>query len=762
MPHERLAHDPAHELASSGSVRTRRLAARVGRFSRATLIEWGVMAAIIALAATLDFWRLNLTGFGNLYYAAAVRSMAQSWHNFFFVSYDPGGFVSVDKPPLGFWIQTLSVKLLGFSGFALLLPEALAGVLSVVVLWRIVRRTFGAAAGVLAALALTLSPINIAANRDNILEPLLTLTLLLAAWAMSAAMERHALRWLLVSALLVGLGFNIKMLEAYLVVPALALVYLVGAPVSLRRRLAHLTLAGALMLAVSFAWVVAVDAVPASQRPYVGSTVTNSELDLALGYNGLGRLLGGRSSHSSHSAAQSQRSSARGGATLPGGIHVGSPVSGPNSGPTKGYPHPVPTIMHAEGHTGLVTPPSPVGAPGALRLFHPELGSQVGWLLPLALVGLALLASVSLWTLAVGGDTFGQRWEQWRRGARSQGALLWGGWLLIGGVCFSLARTINAYYVAILAPAICALAASAAVELWLAYRSSLRAPARRGGASWAWLLLPLALLLTIAQQRVYLSSDARWQPGLGVELLVGACALAALLFALRGWASLRPRAALRMLEGRVAGLLVTAVATLSLAITLIAPAGWTANSMTWGNAGGWPSAGPAFARAEPTWNPLVDTTMTRYLLTHRGEDRFIVGALNSYITAPIIVATGQPVLDMGGFNGADPILTAQVLAQLVAQDQVHLFLLPSSNVTAAQRLALFGSSTQPVHRGAAISLRLGDAGSAIKESVGGAVYTNSLTRWVSVHCTPIPPVQWSSATYAAHRLGAWEMFSCQS
>jgi hypothetical protein len=142
--------------------------------------------------------------------------------------------------------------------------------------------------------------------------------------------------------------------------------------------------------------------------------------------------------------------------------------------------------------------------------------------------------------------------------------------------------------------------------------------------------------------------------------------------------------------------------------------------------------------------------MMRYLLQHRGEDRFLVGALNAYITAPIIVATGQPVLDMGGFTGNDPILTDRLLQQIVTQDQAHLFLLPSTNVSAAQLAALF---PPPARRGAA---RLGGV------ATPGATYTNSLTRWISMHCTPVPPSQWSSASVATHRLGAFELFACQT
>jgi hypothetical protein len=156
---------------------------------------------------------------------------------------------------------------------------------------------------------------------------------------------------------------------------------------------------------------------------------------------------------------------------------------------------------------------------------------------------------------------------------------------------------------------------------------------------------------------------------------------------------------------------------------------------------------------------MVDARMMRYLLGHRGEDRYIVGALNAYLTAPIIVATGQPVLDMGGFTGADPILTDHLLARLVARDQVHLFLLPSRDVTPEQRTLLFAA---PAHRGAARLYAAGASAPASTLAAGRTSYTNNLTRWISTHCVPVPPQQWSSATYPPSQLGAWELFMCQS
>jgi 4-amino-4-deoxy-L-arabinose transferase-like glycosyltransferase len=292
-------------------------------------MPWHRMAltAVLALSAFLNLSRLTSEGYANLYYAATVKNMLSSWHNFFFASYD-AGFVSVDKPPLGFWIQAASAYLFGFHGWSLLLPQALAGILSVALLYFLVGRSFGPVAGLLAALALALSPISVATNRHNNLESLLVLAVLLAAWAFILAAETGRLRWLVVGGLVMGLlGFNIKMLEAFVVLPAFYVLYLVAAPVSWRRRMIHLGLATVVIVAASLPWVVAVDLTPPEQRPYVGSSSFNTVTDLIVGWNGVERLAGSDKD---------------------------------------------------------------VGDPGPLRLLNPQLGGQIGWLLGLAVVGLVV------------------------------------------------------------------------------------------------------------------------------------------------------------------------------------------------------------------------------------------------------------------------------------------------------------------------------------------------------------------------------------
>src|SRR5258708_3857160 len=251
-----------------------------------------VLGGITLISVFMNFFQLGQNGFGS-YYPAAVRSMMDNWHNFFFASYDPGGFVTIDKPPVGFWLQVASAKLFGFTHFSVLLPQALAGVLSVLLLYYLVRRHFGVVAGLLAALALAVSPISVVTHRNITIDSTLALTMLLGAWAVLRAAETGKLRWLLLTAVIVGIRFNIRMLEAYLVIPAFGLLYLLAAPRSIWKRVGHLAVAGVLLLLVSFSWAVAVDLTPASQRPYVGSTQDNSEISLAVGYNGIERLLGG-------------------------------------------------------------------------------------------------------------------------------------------------------------------------------------------------------------------------------------------------------------------------------------------------------------------------------------------------------------------------------------------------------------------------------------------------------------------------------------
>jgi 4-amino-4-deoxy-L-arabinose transferase-like glycosyltransferase len=247
--------------------------------------------ALLGLTVVAGFlYAWNATGNLEVYYAAAVRSMSTSWHDFVFASFDPAGTISVDKLPGAFWVQALSVRVFGLHAWAIVAPQVVEGMASVLVLYRVVRRLSGPVAGIVAATVLVLSPATVLLNRGNVPDTLMVLLLLLAADATVSAILSGRLRSLIVAGILVGLAFQAKMIEAWLVLPALALAYLVSARATLGRRLAQLAAAGAVVAAVSVSWMVFVSLWPATSRPYVDGSSTNSIFSQVFVYNGFGRL----------------------------------------------------------------------------------------------------------------------------------------------------------------------------------------------------------------------------------------------------------------------------------------------------------------------------------------------------------------------------------------------------------------------------------------------------------------------------------------
>jgi len=250
------------------------------------------LVLIAMLSALLNFVNLGIEGYSNQYYAVAVKSMLLNWKNFFFIALDPAGFVSVDKPPFGYWIQTISARIFGFSGWSILLPQALAGVLSVIVIYYIVKRSFGSRAGLISALCLAITPVFVAVSRNNTVDNQLVLALLLACWAVSIAAEKGKLWYLLLCMVLIGIGFNIKMLQAYMILPAIYTLYLFSNSISLPKRIVHLLVGTVVLAGVSLSWALVVDSIPASERPYVGCSSNNTVMELITGHNGAERLGG--------------------------------------------------------------------------------------------------------------------------------------------------------------------------------------------------------------------------------------------------------------------------------------------------------------------------------------------------------------------------------------------------------------------------------------------------------------------------------------
>ncbi len=349
--------------------------------------EWAGLIAILLLGTGLRVARLDQNGTGNPYYGACVRSMLASPSNFFFGSFDPAGIVTVDKPPVALWIQGASARLFGYSGLSVLLPQALMGVISVGLTYYLVRRVFGAGAGLIAGLALAVTPICVAIDRDNLPDSALVLTLLLAAWSLSKAGETGKLGPLLGAMALVGLAFNIKMLAAFVVLPTFVLAYWLAAPVGWKTRFVRLAASGLVLVATSLSWAIVVELVPKSHRPYIGGSRNNSALELALGYNGIARIMG------------------MGGFGPPGGrpgtppVSPGEPTPSKTATPTEPAPSTAggPPAFGPDGppggpggRRGPGGMPGFGGTPGLARFANPGIIGLITWLFPLAIGGTAV------------------------------------------------------------------------------------------------------------------------------------------------------------------------------------------------------------------------------------------------------------------------------------------------------------------------------------------------------------------------------------
>jgi len=699
----------SHSTISYAAPQRRRLALPAISWRALLLPHRLSLAAITLISIFCNFWSLGQNGFGNLYYAATVKSMASNWHAFFFAAFDPAGFVTVDKPPVGFWLQVLSVKLFGFTPFAVFLPQALAGVASVALVYWLVRRHFGRVAGLIAAAALALSPISVVTNRNNTIDSTLLLVLLLAAWATFRAIETDRLRWLVVSGLLIALGFNIKMMEAYLVVPAFALTFLLSSRKPWVRRIADLLVSGVTMLGLSFLWVIIVDLVPAGLRPWVGSTSTNSELSLALGYNGIQRLFGMGGGSGGAGGPGGARPLGVGGppagAGFPGGSGAGRPPAGAlggAGGPGGGAGGP----GGSGGGTGQVGMFN-TGNPGVFRLFTQPLGGQIVWLLPLALIGVVALAVAR---------RFRPREDQ-----QQQSLILWGGWLLTMTVFFSVASFFHQYYLSQMAPAVAAMAGIATVTMWDQYRQ----PGWRG-----W-LLPFALVVTAAEQVYIISSDPTWGTWL-IPVIVVPTALAAIVLVIL---RLRPHLVENLRE-RVAQpthdvvrRASVAAVTLGLLALLATPTVWSFFPALTNSVSDLPEAGATTLLGNAAPTSQVDSQLIAYLEAHQGSATYLVATSSSNTADAIIITTGKAVMALGGFTGTDPILTTAQLQALIKQGKVRYFLLNGS--------ATGGANAATVASGA--------NGEVI--NVGGPNGNqSSAATWVRANCTIVSASAYGGAS----------------
>ncbi|MGP0031493.1 MAG: ArnT family glycosyltransferase [Acidimicrobiales bacterium] len=603
---------------------------------------WSTPAMVLigVLAGVLYFYQLSHNAFSNTFYAAAVKSGTESWKAFFFGSLDRSSFITVDKPPASLWVMELSGRLFGFSSISMLAPIALAGALTVVVLFHLVRRWTGDVAAVLAATALAVTPVVTAIFRSNEPDAIMTFLLVLAAWALWSALETGATSRLVLCGGLLGLAFLTKMLEAFVVLPAFLLVYFFFGPPKLGRRLAQLVWGGLTLVVASAWWVAIVQLWPVGSRPFIDSSGDNSELSLIFGYNGFGRLLG------------------------------------------TSQPYRIATANTRVGHrfSDAITDATHFGSqPGWERMFAPALGSQISWLIPAA--GLALLAG--LWAT--------------RRAPRTDlvraGCVFWGTWAICAIVVLSSVQGIfHTYYVVEIAPALAALAGGGAVVMWRLGRASLR---------YAW-LLPLAVVTSALWAAHLLERAPHVYPALPqvveVSGVAGACIL---LVALLG-AHRLPRVVMVTVAALGGACAVVAAFAGPAAYSLYTVQNPSDASNPTGGPGA-VSATAILPRpfdtatiakilarldrlneAETEANdgipPVggVSPGMIRFLKSHRDGADWILAVGGSTTAAPLILLSGEPVMSMGGFTGSEPVPALGRFERLADAGKIQYVLLGES------------------------------------------------------------------------------------
>jgi len=463
--------------------------------------NWYVITLILIamLSFFFNFYAINKYGYGNEYYAAAIKSMTQSFKNFFFVSFDPSGMVSIDKPPVGFWLQAISVLIFGYHGWAMLLPQALAGTGSCIMVCILVSKHFGRPSGLIASFIFSFTPAVVVASRNNTIDMQLIFVLLIATWFLFKSIENSKRRDLFIAGALIGLGFNIKMLQAYLVLPAFALVYLIFAKEKLSKRFINGIITMVIVLVVSFAWVFAVDFYPSNSRPYVDSSTNNSVIELIIGHNGLERIygqggggagnnngtppsnMGGLNSDSgtppsnadgsnldtSNASSDTQaqnppNNQGQGNQNGDSGTMNGSPQDG-NRPQGDGAPQ--------GGGGGMGG--NEIGTASILRLWNSSLYGQISWLLTLAACSILICIrkfNIRKLTLKQGIFTF------------------WVLWLGTMFTFFSFAGFFHRYYLCMFAPAISALCGIGIVKMFEEFRNK---------SSIKQFMLPISLIITI-------------------------------------------------------------------------------------------------------------------------------------------------------------------------------------------------------------------------------------------------------------------------
>jgi 4-amino-4-deoxy-L-arabinose transferase-like glycosyltransferase len=602
--------------------------------------ERPAFAALVVGTGVLYLWNLSASGWANSFYAAAAQAGSKSWAAWFFGSSDAANSITVDKPPASLWASGLAVRIFGLNSWSILVPQALMGVATVGLVAATVRRHLSARAAMIAGLTMALTPIAALMFRYNNPDALLTMLMTAAAYTLLRGVEDGRRRWIVVTGALIGVGFLAKQLQVLLVVPPLALAYLVAAPLSIRRRLTDLIVGGAAIVAAAGWWIAIVELVPTSARPYIGGSQDNSILELTLGYNGLGRLTG------------DETGSVGGGG--PGGLAGGG----------------------MWGRTGMT------------RLFDDVIGGQIAWLVPAALV----VVVVGLWLT--------RRFPRTDR-VRAM-IILWGGWLVVTMLVFSHMEGIfHEYYTVALAPAIAALVGIGADLLW-----------RRRTRPTATVMLGTVVALTALWSAILLGRAPDWNPWLrpvvlGCGVVVGGLMIVTRWLPLRVANGVALAAVAVCLAGPTAWTLQTVVTPYSGAIVTAGPAVSSGvgpgglggpggrfppagdidpeNLPTVPGGGAMPDGGPIPGGNMPDFGGaggiagLLDATepsdgVIAALADHADDYVWVAATIGSTSAASFQLATEQPVMSVGGFNGSDPSPTLQQFQRYVADGQIHWFI----------------------------------------------------------------------------------------
>jgi 4-amino-4-deoxy-L-arabinose transferase-like glycosyltransferase len=598
-----------------------------------------VRPALIGLLGTtglLYLWNLAASGWANAYYSAAVLAGTKSWAAFFFGSLDASNFITVDKAPGALWVMEISARLFGFNAWSVLAPQALEGMATVAIVYLAVRRWFGPAAGLLAGTVVALTPVAGLMFRFNNPDALLVLLVTAAIYATLRAIENGRTRWLVLAGALIGGGFLAKELQAFIIIPVLAGVYLLAGPPSVGRRIAQVLAAAVAVIVSSGWWIAAVELIPSASRPYIGGSQNNDLVSLIFGYNGFGRLTGNE------------------------------------SGSIGGF-----------GAIG-----SRWGLTGWNRLFNSQFGGQVSWLIPAAVI---LLGASLLLTF-----------RRPRTDVVRAAFLIWGGSLLLTGAVFSFAQgIIHPYYTVALAPAIGALVGMGSVYLWQ-HRSERIARLALGGA----------VGVTALWAYVLLGRSSTFVPGLRTAVLVAGLTAAILIVSLTNASrktalAIAALGAVAVLAGPAAYTFDTVSTTHSGAIPSAGPAlatqggpggafggggarfGAPGGAFGGGFGGGFPRGGPnsAFGGGNPpggggnpsagagflgSGRPAAD--LVSLLQANASRYTWVAATIDANSAAGYELATGDPVMAIGGFNGTDPAPTLAQFQQYVRDGKIHYFI----------------------------------------------------------------------------------------